>query len=143
MKQQLLCKAWLAVAALALAGCAASSVDGAGPGWTAQALLGSHWVDADPPKGPLRVSLDIGADASISGSAACNRYMGRVDISGSTVRLTRIASTNMWCVPEAVMDSETRFKQALDQTRSARHESGLLLLLDDSGRVLWRFRPRP
>jgi heat shock protein HslJ len=48
----------------------------------------------------------------------------------------------MMCFPQEVMDTENRFLQALEQTRSAKKEQGLLLLLDEAGQVLWRFKPR-
>jgi heat shock protein HslJ len=40
------------------------------------------------------------------------------------------------------MEVEDRFLQAMAQTRSARQEQGQLLLLDEAGQVLWRFKPK-
>jgi putative lipoprotein len=111
------------------------------PVWTVQDLLGSQWIDAGPTTGQSPVSLDIAKDAHLSGNAGCNRYMGKAEISGTSVRLVQSGSTRMFCFPEAVMETEKRFGQALAQTRSAKKEQGHLLLLDDAGRVLWRFKP--
>jgi putative lipoprotein len=88
------------------------------------------------------VSLDIAQDAGLSGHAGCNRYLGKAEISGKAVRLVNSGSTRMFCFPQEVMDTENRFWQALGQTRSAKKEQGLLLLLDEAGQVLWRFKPR-
>jgi heat shock protein HslJ len=110
--------------------------------WPVQDLLGSQWIDAGPTVGQVPVSLDIAKDAQMSGNAGCNRYMGKAEISGTSLRLVHSGSTRMFCFPEAVMETEKRFGQALAQTRSAKKEQGQLLLLDESGRVLWRFNSR-
>ncbi len=107
-----------------------------------QSLLDSHWIDAGPPVGQAPVSLDIGPDGRMSGNAGCNRYIGKVEITGQRVRLVQGGSTRMFCFPQEVMDTETRLIAALDKTRAARQEQGLLLLLDEAGQVLWRFKPR-
>ncbi len=143
MKKQM-CKSGLAGAVLwGLAACSSSSTSLGEPVGTAQALLGSQWVDAGPTIGQTPVSLDIAKDGLLSGHSACNRYMGKAEISGTSVRLVQSGSTRMFCFPQAVMDTESRFAQALSQTRSVKKEQGLLLLLDEAGQVLWRFKPRP
>lgn len=125
-----------------LAACSPNTSVQSEPIWTPQALLGSQWVDAGPLVGENPVSLDIASDAGISGNAGCNQYMGKAEISGSSLRLTHNAATRMFCIPQEVMDTESRFWEALNQTRSAKKDQGLLLLVDESGKVLWRFKPR-
>lgn len=112
------------------------------PVWTPEVLLDSQWIEAGPPVGPRPVSLDIAPDAQISGSTGCNHYMGKAEITVSSVRFHHNASTRMFCFPQALMDTENRFWEALSKTRSAKTEQGLLLLLDEAGQVLWRFKPR-
>ena len=126
----------------ALVACSPNAVVQGEPAWTPQTLLDSQWIEAGPPVGQSPVSLDIAADARISGSTGCNRYMGQAEISGSSVRLTQAAATRMLCHPQEVMDVESRFLTALQNTRSAKTEQGLLLLVDEAGKVLWRFKPR-
>ena len=70
------------------------------------------------------------------------RYIGKVDITGQRGRLVQGGSTRMFCFPQEVMDTEARLIEALDKTRAARQEQGLLLLLDEAGQVVWRFKPR-
>ena len=111
------------------------------PVWTVQDLRGSQWIDAGPTAGQTNVSLDIAKDAHLSGNAGCNRYMGKAEISGTSVRLVQSGLTRMFCFPEAVMETEKRFGQALAQTRSAKKEQAHLLLLDEAGQVLWRLKP--
>ena len=125
-----------------LAACSPSGSAQSEPAWTPQALLGSQWIDAGPAVGQAPVSLDIAQDARLSGHAGCNRYLGNAEISGNAVRLVNSGSTRMFCFPQEVMDTEARLIEALDKTRAARQEQGLLLLLDEAGQVLWRFKPR-
>ena len=125
-----------------LAACSPNGRAQSEPAWTPQALVDSQWIDAGPVVGQAPVSLDIAKDARLSGHAGCNRYLGKVEISGNAMRLVNSGSTRMLCFPQEVMDTENRFLQALEQTRSAKKEQGLLLLLDEAGQVLWRFKPR-
>jgi heat shock protein HslJ len=110
--------------------------------WSPKDLLGTHWVDAGPTVGQLPVSLDISKDGDVSGQAACNRYAGKAEVGLNALRWLQIGSTRMYCSQPGVMASEDRFLKAMDQTRSARQEQGQLLLLDEGGQVLWRFKPR-
>ena len=112
------------------------------PVWTVQDLRGSQWIDAGPTVGRAPVSLDIAKDASLSGHSGCNRYLGKLESSGNALRLIQGGSTRMMCTEQEAMDTEKRFGRALAQTRSAQKERGHLLLLDEAGQVLWRFRPR-
>jgi heat shock protein HslJ len=45
----------------------------------------------------------------------------------------------MMCEPES-MDTEIRYLKALESTRSARIDKGVLELRDAQGKVLWRFK---
>jgi heat shock protein HslJ len=110
--------------------------------WTVQDLRGSQWIDAGPTVGRAPVSLDIAKDASLSGHSGCNRYLGKLESSGNALRLIQSGSTRMMCTEQVAMDTEKRFGRALAQTRSAQKERDHLLLLDEAGQVLWRFRPR-
>ena len=142
MKNQVFNAGMVGAVLCGLAACSPSGSAQSEPAWTPQALLGSQWIDAGPAVGQAPVSLDIAQDARLSGHAGCNRYLGKAEISGKAVRLINSGSTRMLCFPQEVMDTENRFWQALEQTRSAKKEQGLLLLLDEAGQVLWRFKPR-
>lgn len=110
--------------------------------WSPKALLETHWVDAGPTQGPLPASLDIASTGQISGHAGCNRYFGKADIGPDSLRWVQMGVTRMYCMHPGVMEAEDRFLQAMNQTRSARQEQGQLLLLNEAGQVLWRFKPK-
>jgi heat shock protein HslJ len=142
MKKQLFNGGLVGAVLCGVVACSSVSPSVGEPVWTPQALLGSQWVEAGPTVGQFSVSLDIAHDASLSGSSGCNRYMGKAEISSTSVRLRRIGATSMLCFAQEVMDKESRFGQALDQTRSVQKQQEMLLLLDEAGKVLWRFKPR-
>jgi heat shock protein HslJ len=110
--------------------------------WSPKALLETHWVDAGPTLWQLPASLDIASTGQISGHTGCNRYFGKADIGLHSLRWVQMGSTRMYCFQPGVMEVEDRFLQAMAQTRSARQEQGQLLLLDEAGQVLWRFKPK-
>jgi heat shock protein HslJ len=142
MKKQIFNSGLVGVLVWGLAACSNSNPKLGEPVWVVQDLLGSQWTDADPAAGQPPVSLDIAKDAHLSGHSGCNRYLGKADIEGTSVRLVQGGSTRMLCFPPSVMDREHRFGQMLAQTRSAKKEKGFLLLLDEAGQVLWRFKLR-
>ena len=142
MKKQVFNSGLVGVLVWVLAACSASKPSLGEAVWGVHDLLGSQWTDADPAAGQPPVSLEIAKDAHLSGHSGCNRYQGRADIVGTSVRLVQGGSTRMLCFPPSVMDREHLLGQALAQTRSAKKEKGLLLLLDEAGQVLWRFKPR-
>lgn len=142
MKKQIFKSGLVGVLAWGLAACSTSTPSLGETVWGVHDLLGSQWVDADPAAGQVPVSLEIAKDAHLSGHSGCNRYKGRADIVGTSVRLVPGGSTRMLCFPPSVMDAENRFVQALARAHSAKNEKGFLLLLDEAGQVLWRFKPR-
>lgn len=56
------------------------------------------------------------------------------------MKFDRVGLTRMMCDPES-MDTESRYIEALNLTRSARVDKGVLELLGVQGQVLWRFKP--
>jgi heat shock protein HslJ len=105
--------------------------------------------------GPIWVAEDIGrrgviddvqshvaftAEGQAQGSSGCNNFRGAYALRGETLEIGPLASTKKAC-PPAIMDQETRFFEALAQTRSYRFENGLLYLSDAQGMPvmrLWR-----
>jgi heat shock protein HslJ len=104
------------------------------------ALKSSKWVDVDALQDRRPVSLEFKDPASVSGHAGCNSYFGAMDSQAQSVAFKHIALTRMQCEPES-MDTESRYVKALDSTRSARIDKGVLELCDAQGKVLWRFKP--
>jgi heat shock protein HslJ len=58
------------------------------------------------------ITLTI-TDDGASGTAACNGYGADVTISGSDIEFGELALTRMACSPDAVMDAETLYIEAL------------------------------
>jgi len=63
-----------------------------------------EWVDGD--EGAIRLTIN---DGQVSGQI-CNSWGGDIAIDGSSVAITDLYSTEMFCTePEGIMDRETRF----------------------------------
>ena len=45
----------------------------------------------------------------VSGTASCNGYGGTYQLSGSSISMSELASTEMACFPEETMDAESLF----------------------------------
>jgi heat shock protein HslJ len=103
-------------------------------------LTQSRWGDVAALQDRKPVSLDFKDAASAAGNAGCNAYFGKFEIKGESVAFKQIGLTRMLCDPES-MDTESRYVNALNSTRSARIEKGILELRDAQGKVLWRFKP--
>ena len=98
------------------------------------------WVDVAAAQDRKPVSLVFKDANSVSGHAGCNGYFGKVTIQAESVTFAQVGLTRMMCEPES-MDTESRYLKALDATRSARIDKGVLELIDVKGKVLWRFKP--
>lgn len=113
---------------------------------TAQSLQHHHWVleqiDGQPivaEKG-RQPDLEIGEQLRANGNAGCNRFMGQVEIQGQQLRISKMASTMMFCQSpqqdwEAAMTSTLSDWSEADlspqqlRLKGARHE--LVLRLSD------------
>lgn len=104
------------------------------------AVLQTVWVDVAAPQDRQPVSLRWESERRVSGFAGCNRYTSEVVLGAQGISFKGTATTRMQCEPEA-MDTEQRYTQALDKTRSARIDKGVLELLGEQGQILWRFKP--
>lgn len=99
--------------------------------WLAEDIGGGGVIDR------LQTVLEIRDDGAVSGSGGCNRFAGRAEIAGNTIRFGPIAGTRMMC-PPASMDQETKFFAALPQAVAWSIDQGTrkLSLLDAVGRAL-------
>lgn len=59
---------------------------------------------------PITLTFD---DTGIGGTAACNGYFGGYTISGTEISFSDLGQTMMACEPAEVMDSETKYLQAM------------------------------
>jgi heat shock protein HslJ/uncharacterized lipoprotein YbaY len=95
-----------------------------GAEWVVQDIEGRGIVDSS------RVTLNFAEDGGLSGTASCNRYATRFEISGEGVSIGQIAATQMMC-PEALMTQERAVFAALAAVgRFDIDATGTLLLYD-------------
>jgi len=87
---------------------------------------------------PITLTIE---GSTISGTAACNGYGGRLEASGAGVQIHDLAWTAMACMPDEVMAAEAAYTQALTGVRSIRRDADQLVL-EGSGLEL-RFDPLP
>lgn len=113
----------LAVAVIALSGCASSP--GAQVGSPNADDLDDSWqLDSGTDSsgsfdlGDLTVTLEID-DARASGKAPCNSYTGGFSSTADGVTFGPLASTRMACSPDSVMKLETRYLAALEAVDTA------------------------
>ncbi|MGB3446745.1 MAG: YbaY family lipoprotein [Xanthobacteraceae bacterium] len=101
--------------------------------WLAEDILGGGVIDR------LQTTLEIAADGTVSSHGGCNRYRGRVSITGESISFSPLASTKMACTP-AAMAQEQKFHQALEKTRTFRINARerKLILRDGNGATVAR-----
>ena len=132
------------VLALLAAGCgggaASPSVGGGDPQGSWVLVSGGTGAGEIPIVATHPITLTIDG-SSVSGSAACNGYGGRLEATDAGVEFRELAWTAMACFPDEVMAAEAAFTQALPAVRAIRRE-GEQLVLEGVG-VELRFDPLP
>lgn len=100
-----------------------------GRGGLASAIAGSQ----------ITVRFDEAGE--VAGTAGCNRYTARYEVTADRLSLTPIASTKRLCTrPAGVMEQESAYLQALATVASYEIEANQLTLRDSDGTVMARFR---
>lgn len=127
------------LAAALTAGCvSAISLDEPieGPVWRLDQLGGEPVASGGDPQRDPQVQFDR-SNGRVSGSGGCNRLSGTFERSGSTLKLSQLASTRMACTDPALGTKEQQFFAALQATTSYRLQSPTrLALLDAGGRTV-------
>ena len=103
------------------------------------ALTGKIWIlttlqGKAPVKG-TELTADFTAIRRVSGSTGCNRYSGTYRVSGSTIRMGQLATTQRACA-EPIARQETAFLNALSRARRFAVSGGKLALKTAGGQVL-------
>lgn len=111
------------------------------------ALTGITWKVEDIGGGGIidrsHITLTLGPDNRASGSAGCNRYVAHYRLSGKSLALTRITSTEKACAP-ALMLQEERYTALLTQIAHWQIEpTGALVLTATNGASLRFFPEEP
>lgn len=101
--------------------------------WLADEILGGGVIAR------LQTTLEIAPDGNVSGHGGCNRYRGRVSITGESISFSPLSATRMAC-STTVMTQEQKFHQALEKTRSFRIDARerKLILRDGAGATVAR-----
>lgn len=100
--------------------------------WLAEDILGGGVIDN------LQTTLEIAPDGTVTGKGGCNGFGGEATIDGDKITFGQLVSTQMAC-PEAIMDQEMKFHDALSRAASFRiDEHGKLVLHAGDGQVLVR-----
>jgi heat shock protein HslJ len=123
------------ILALAAAAAAAAAEPPAGD-WRLVALNGAA------PQDGTAVTLTVGPDGALSGSAGCNRYRAEPGIGPGADAIGPIAVTRMLC-PEPRMAQERAYLEALERVTRWRLAMGGLRLDSGDGAVSLLFEPEP
>jgi len=74
---------------------------------------------------PISLKID-GTQAG--GTAACNHYGGQIHVSGTSISFSEMAQTEMACVDDRIMASETAYMTALQKVTTAERSGNALVL---------------
>jgi len=97
--------------------------------WLVEDIQGSGVLDR------VQTTLDLADDGQFHGSGGCNNYRGQASLDGNAISFGPAMATRMAC-PEAVMNQETKFFQALEAVKSWEIDGhGKLRLQDGDGKV--------
>jgi len=100
--------------------------------WIVEDINGQGIIDSS------RASLSFDAEGRVSGSTSCNRYFAGYSLNGHRLEINQAATTMMAC-PEALMQQERRFLNALEAAqRITIDPSGALILQGNGHRMLAR-----
>lgn len=118
MKRFLLSIGICVVLLLVLAACTSSGSKSGGGGDLTGKVWGLTELVGKPPAPGTGITAEFTADGQVSGSAGCNRYVGKYTVSGNQISFASpMASTMMMCAQE-VMDQETAYLKALGDAKT-------------------------
>jgi heat shock protein HslJ len=92
------------------------------------------------PGGVSTPTIRFDSDGRLSGNTGCNRAGADYTVAGDRLTIKPMFSTKRACVDPQGNALERAYLTAVEATRSYRMNDGQLELLDDSGKVLARFR---
>lgn len=104
--------------------------------WDLTGIGAASAPEAPLPDTSVTLLLDA-ASGEASGSAGCNRYVGKYTLDGDALKFGPIAATKRYCgVPEGVMAQESAVLAALQSTHRFTLEGDVLTLHQDGDQVL-------
>lgn len=103
-----------------------------GPEWSLQLYLNAEGELVEPLPGTYTSAIFM--DGQVNGNAGCNSYFGGFEADGSSLSISSLASTEMFCGnPPGVMDQESAFLKAMGSAASYQVDESQLTILDESG----------
>lgn len=79
------------------------------------------------------IDVLFGADGNASGSAGCNNFTGPFSVDGAGVSIGPLAATMKMCAAEGVMEQESQFLAAMQNSTSWEIRGDVLELRNDDG----------
>ena len=89
--------------------------------WLLEDLSGSGVLDN------VQATLTLPEPGRVAGRGSCNRFFGPVEINGDAIKMGPLASSRMAC-PEAVMNQETKYLEALQAAERFEWKDPYLLI---------------
>ena len=93
-----------------------------------------------PDDSGMRIRFEI--DGSISGHGGCNSFFGSLRQTESGIEVGPLGATRMAC-PEQIMQLETAFLEAVQETKSFATDKAGMSLRDEDGTILATFTVAP
>ncbi len=93
----------------------------AGSEWALEDLAGTGVIDL------IAATLTFPEDGKVAGNGSCNRFFGPAEIQGQVIKLGPLGATRMAC-PEALMNQETKYLNALQAAERFEWKNGKLLI---------------
>jgi heat shock protein HslJ len=109
-----------------------------GTNWQVEDIDGGGVIDRSP------ATVQFPEPGRVAGNSSCNRYMGGYEREGESLTFGALAGTMMAC-PEALMNQERRFYEAMEQVTGWRidPQTDLLHLLNEAGETIIRASRMP
>lgn len=134
---------WIALAILAVITSVFGIVTAVNQMNNASAHIDGQWtlIEASDANGDIDTSLAAvvitATDSTMTGSV-CNSFTADYRLVASTLTVTSIAATEMWCeTPAGLMDVESRFVDALAKSNTVRYEGTNLVLTGVNVRLVF------
>lgn len=104
-------------------------------------LIGTNWTldsfhTADAVSSVIfgtTITAVFSDDGRVAGSAGCNRYFAQYNITGTSLSISGIGSTKMYCTTPGVMQQETTYLASLDLVKTFTIQGNRLTVSDAKG----------
>ncbi len=112
-----------------------------------QPLVGTNWTLESFHTGDAVSSVMAGTtitalftkDGSITGSAGCNQYFASYNVTRTSLQVSRVGSTKMFCTTGGVMQQEGTYLTLIGQAKTFTIRGDLLTLADAKGEEMLSF----